>query len=261
VGVAEGIGNSGNFVPFMLGSVGFNTISNIPAKATGVALGLAKPLQQEIQFLVIETSLRDFNRNLSSGLVLQEQFVAGGRLRRFAARMPFFRERLTTVRARSSNPLVGILDDGDAIVRGTGLIRRGNRFFSVATRVQEVDTFFSGLGRSKFIPRGLGFGVDALVSGGIEFYTLWDDPYYDFKQKLLRSGVRGTTNAVGSLAGATIAVWFAGSACASPLAPACIGIGLLGGAVGAFTFDTIFTEPFSRFIVGPRERKLQPLNN
>jgi hypothetical protein len=259
-GVAEGVGGSGNFIPLIFGPLTLSTLSSTPAKATIVALSLARPLQKEILYLVIETSLRDFNRSLRGSFTLREQFVSGSWLRRFGARLPFFKERLTTVRIRSSNPLSGILPDGDAIVFGTGLIRRGNRSFSIVTEVGEFDTLFTRLGKNSKFTGGLGVGIDFIVNAGIEYYTLSEDPYYTLEQKITRSIIRGGTNALGGAAGAAIAVSLASAICASPLAPACIGIGLLGGAVGAFTVDSMLTEPLSRIFVGPRERRLQPLS-
>ncbi len=121
---------------------------------------------------------------------------------------------------------------------------------SIYTRVQ------IGLDDVTRMRSALGFGFDFAIAGAFEAYARWDDPYYTTGQKAGRVLIRGGVNAGGGAVGVALV----GLVCTTPAAPMCIAAGFVGGIFGSYIADNIFTEKISTVFVGPRERRLKPLN-
>jgi hypothetical protein len=128
-------------------------------------------------------------------------------------------------------------------VEGQGLlsIRRGPK-----TRIDVLYNSYEPNARIKFLSGAVWAFV---LSGGVQLWSDWDDPYFTWGQKIHRAGITGTEGTLVYVVTTVGAVWLG-------LTP--VGAAFLGLGVGLVWFSTVHPRALGTF--GPsRERRLAPL--
>jgi hypothetical protein len=243
--VAEGAINSPSFTNLAL-ATGFvkSTAFEILGRSTWGPLGISQT--RLVQEAYAEVSLTASNATMRRAASRIERL--GGGLLDSVAGLGTPNSGKYTRQFKLSQGITTV----DDLIQNANLPTKGRWKASVAIRNVDEVVETSRLAQLSILKRPIvGFGTDAILGVGFQYFEDSYNPYFSWNQRLVRAGVSGA-------GGAGTALLFVSLAC-GPEAPACaIALSTLGGISWTYIAQPAIFESIP--YLQPPPKNLQPLN-